>query len=291
MHEDQALARLGARAGHHSLRVRLISLTVVSAAAAICGLVSAAPASAGVLVVGDSLSKGTAPYLKQQLGSIPLEVDAVTGRPSSRGVPVLAARLRPDHDVVVFDLGVNDGPGRPDVLAASLGAARDLAGGRCMVVATVMRPPVQGVSVAAQNQVVQGFVATTPGTQLVDWRTAARSRPGLVGSDGVHGTAAGYSLRGSLFAEAIMNCLAGAVDVRPSAEPRRHRRARRRRRPAPPPRRPARIEWGVLAAQPPLSTVFRWGGAIAHGLVDAGETIRTAVAGPAPEPVLGAPED
>lgn len=285
------IRRGNARVGHHWLRVRITGLTGAAAAAAICVLVCAAPASASVLVVGDSLSKGTAPYLKQRLGSIPLEVDAVTGRPSSRGVAVLAERLRPEHEVVVFDLGVNDGPDRPDVLAASLSAARDLAGGRCMVVATVMRPPLRGVSVAAQNRVVRDFVVSTPGAQLVDWRSAARSQPGLVGSDGVHGTSAGYSLRGSLFAEAVVNCLAGNADPGLPA-PRRNRakRPRRSRRHVPPPQRPARINWRALAARPPLSDALRWGDGIVQRVIVAGEALRAALTGPAPEPVLGAPE-
>jgi hypothetical protein len=271
--------------------VRLTGLTVVAAAAAICGLVFAAPASASVLVVGDSLSLGTAPYLKQRLGSIPLEVDAVTGRPSSRGVAVLAERLRPEDEVVVFDLGVNDGPSRPDVLSASLAAARNLAGGRCIVVGTVMRPPVRGVSVEAQNRVVRGFVASTPGAQLVDWRSAARSQPGLVASDGVHGTSAGYSLRGSLFAEAVVNCLAGNGDSGLPA-PRRNRakRPRRPHRHVRPPLRPARINWRALAAGRPLSDALLWADGIAQRIVAAGAALRVALTGPTPEPVLGAPE-
>jgi hypothetical protein len=259
------------------------------AAALICVLVCAAPASASVLVVGDSLSKGTAPYLKQRLGSIPLEVDADIGRPSSRGVAVLADRLRPDHEVVVFDLGVNDGPDRPDALAASLAAARDLAGGRCMVVGTVIRPPLRGVSVAAQNQVVRSFVASTPNVQLADWRAAATSQPGLLGRDGVHGTSAGYALRGLVFADAVVNCLAGgsADDLPP---PRKHAPKPPRRRHVRPPLRPARIDWQAVAARPPLRTALTWGGAMVRCVTGAGEAARVAVAPPEPEPVLGAPE-
>ena len=71
---------------------------------------------------------------------------------------------------MVFDLGVNDDPRNPSALAASLNAARELVGDRCMVVATVQRPPLGGVTVEGLNAAVRRFVADTPGTQLVDWR-------------------------------------------------------------------------------------------------------------------------
>jgi hypothetical protein len=270
--------------------VRVTRLTGGAAAAAICVLVCAAPASASVLVVGDSLSKGTAPYLKQRLGSIPLEVDAEIGRPSSRGVTVLAARLRPEHEVVVFDLGVNDGPSSPNVLAASLAAARDLTGGRCLVVGTVIRPPLRGVSVAAQNQVVRSFAASTPNVVLADWRGTATSEPGLLGRDGVHATSAGYALRGLLFADAVANCLAGGANGLPA--PRDGARLKpppRSHRPEAPPQRPAKIDWRALAARPPLRDLLSWGRGTVDRVAQAGRALRVALAGPAPEPVLGAP--
>jgi hypothetical protein len=61
-----------------------------------------------VLLIGDSLEVGSAPYLRQALGGVPLEVDADGGRTSSQGLAVLAERLRPEHRVVAFPLGTND---------------------------------------------------------------------------------------------------------------------------------------------------------------------------------------
>ena len=161
-----------------------------------------------VLVVGDSLEVGTEPYLRGELAGVDVAVDARTSRPSDEGVAVLREALRPQHEVVVFDLGTNDDPGDPGALTASLEAARQIAGDRCLVVATINRPPLGGVSDAGLNDAVEAFAAAS-GARVADWRSAARE-PGALQDDGVHGTASGYALRARLIAEAIRSCSAPA---------------------------------------------------------------------------------
>ena len=180
---------------------------------------SAAQAQSGpVLVVGDSLEVGTGPHLRRQLAAVPVTVDARRGRPSREGVGVLRERLRASHEVVVFDLGTNDNPSRTASLARTLSTVRDLAGDRCLVVATLSRPPVNGVSVAGMNRTVRDFADATPDVRLVDWQAAVESDPALLASDDVHATPAGYAARARLVAAAIEECF-GAVD--PPARPRR----------------------------------------------------------------------
>jgi len=169
--------------------------------------VAAAPAAASeTLVVGDSLEVGSGPYLRAALPDV--RVDAVKGRSSSEGVRVLGAQLAPSVDVVVFPLGTNDAPASPQVLAADLAAAAQLAGDRCMVVATIVRPPVRGVSVAGLNRVVEAFAART-GAQVADWRAAVGAFPSVLRPDGVHAVGEGYALRASLIAEAVDACRSG----------------------------------------------------------------------------------
>src|SRR5215217_5412715 len=158
------------------------------------------------LVIGDSLEVGSGPYLRRVLPGV--RVDAEKGRTSTQGVRVLASRLSASDDVIVFPLGTNDSPANPAALASDLAAVRQLAGNRCIVVATIARPPVRGVPVARLNRLVEDFAAQT-GAQLADWHTVVRSIPSLLGSDGVHATGEGYSLRASLLAEAVQGCLAG----------------------------------------------------------------------------------
>lgn len=197
----------------HSRRTIRLLLGLLAAA---CWLIGAAPGAAlgaggGVLVVGDSLEVGTSPYLKGLLHGIPLKVDAQTSRPSSTGVQIVGSRLASSDRVVVFDLGTNDDPAQPQALASDLDAVRSLAGDRCIVVASLNRPPYNGVSIDALNQVVRGFAANSQPAQLVDWRGAALSDPGLIGPDGVHATPSGYARRAQLVAEGILNCFAASA--------------------------------------------------------------------------------
>jgi hypothetical protein len=263
----------------------------ILAAAAVFTTFLAPTAAASVLVVGDSLEVGSAPHLRVALDSTPVEIDAERGRTSSQGVGVLADRLRPQHEVVVFPLGTNDLSA--DAFAASLAAAAELAGGRCLVVATIARrrPPA-----AELNRVVAQFAAGGE-VQVVDWRAAA-SAPGVLGRDGTHATGAGYVLRANLLAEAVRGCLVGGgasgipaprdPDVRvPRGE---QRDAGRPGRAAPPvepvaPRaRPFRLP--VRRALVGLGVALR---RVASPVVAALRDVRTAAMRAEPEPVLGAP--
>jgi hypothetical protein len=197
------------------------------------------PSSRGVLVIGDSLEVGTAPYLEGLLPGQSVTVDAQKSRPSPDGVAILRRRLRPHHGVVVFDLGVNNSPGSPQILAADLASVLGLAGDRCIVVGTLARPPLGGATIAAANEVVRGFAAQNPQVRLFDWRGATLSRPGLLAGDGAHGTSSGYAFRAQLVAQAVQSCFipppssapqAGREQAAPSgpskAELRRRRAAR-----------------------------------------------------------------
>ncbi len=145
------------------------------------------------------------PRLRGLLGSEAIIADVRESRPSAAGVEVLGSLLAPEHDVVVFDLGTNDDSATPAALAADLARARELSGGRCLVVATLNRPPLNGVSVGGLNRAVAAFAARDPRVRVVDWHGAVAAEPELV-FDGVHSDTRGYALRARLFAEAIASC-------------------------------------------------------------------------------------
>jgi hypothetical protein len=229
------------------------------------------------LVIGDSLEVGSGPYLR---GALPgVSVDAERGRTSSEGVKVLAARLTASDQVIVFPLGTNDSPSNPDGLAASLAAVRQLAGDRCIVVATLARPPLGGVSVAGLNRAVGQFAART-GAQVADWHTVVRSIPSLLGRDGVHATGEGYSLRASLLAEAVQGCAAGAgasgipAPRNPSARVPREVEAE-----------PA----AVLPTEAAFSEIAAFGRHAVAPIAAALRAAGTAATRAGPEPVLGEP--
>lgn len=252
------------------------------------GLVPAqAQAQSGpVLVIGDSLEVGTGPHLRRDVAAVPVTVDARRGRTSSEGVRVLRKRLRPHHEVVVFDLGTNDDPSRVASFARNLTRVRDLAGERCLVLATLNRPPLNSVSVAEMNRTVRDFVDATPDARLVDWEGAVEGDRALLAADRVHATPAGYAARARLVAAAVEECF-GAVD--PPTAP-RHGPAE----PEPRPRREAgderpRQAFAELLALTPYEPIARWVDGIVEVVAAASRDVG-AVFGPQPPEVkLGAP--
>ena len=242
-----------------------------------------------MIVVGDSMEVGSAPHLRAALASTPVEIDAKPGRTSGEGVRVLAERLRPPHEVVVFPLGTNDLSA--ESFAGSLAAVGRLAGGRCVVVATIAR---RGPPAVPLNRVVADF-ASRGSVQVADWRAAAAA-PGVLGRDGTHATGNGYALRAALLAEAVQACLAGAgaaggipAPEDPNARvPRRERRSDERpgarRRPEAPPARPFRL--------PARATLVALGSALRRAVAPVAAALRdarTAATRVDPEPILGAP--
>jgi lysophospholipase L1-like esterase len=249
----------------------------ILATAAVAATCLAAPAAqaASVLVVGDSLEVGSGPYLRHLLPGV--TVDAEKGRTSSEGVRVLASRLDPSVEVIVFPLGTNDSPSNAGGLAANLAAVRQMAGDRCVVVATISRPPAGGVSVGAINRVVEQF-AGRPAAQVADWRTVVASIPSLLVGDRVHATGDGYSVRATLLAEAVQGCLLGGASVGASGIP----------APRDPNARPPEAEGepALVLSLDPLAALAR---AAFRPIAGAFLAARTAATKAGPEPVLGGP--
>jgi lysophospholipase L1-like esterase len=252
-------------------------------------------ASAAVLVVGDSLSVGTDGPLRAALPEAEIQSDSLNGRSSAEGVSVLSELLGPEHDTVVFDLGTNDGNAAVATTAGSLAAARQLTGNRCLVVATLNRPPLAGIPIDAQNAMIRRFAATTPNVALVEWNDAAAGAPGVLQADGVHATSAGYAYRGALFADAIRSCLTGAGGG--ATPPPAGRQASSTDRPAnarrvaPRPSGPSLDERAATALGDRLSAdggpidIARHGAAL---LSSAATTLGEVLTPRGPEPVLGA---
>jgi hypothetical protein len=249
----------------------------ILATAAVAATCLAAPAAqaASVLVVGDSLEVGSGPYLRHLLPGV--TVDAEKGRTSSEGVRVLSSLLDPSVRVIVFPLGTNDSPSNAGGLAANLAAVRQMAGDRCVVVATISRPPVGGVSVGAINRVVEQF-AGRPAAQVADWRTVVASIPSLLVGDRVHATGDGYSVRATLLAEAVQGCLLGGASVGASGIP----------APRDPNARPPEAEGepALVLSLDPLAALAR---AAFRPIAGAFLAARTAATKAGPEPVLGGP--
>ena len=143
------------------------------------GLALAPSAAASVLYVGDSLGVGTvavpARAARRRRARGRREDRPRRAAPASTCSRSLIA---PEHDVVVFDLGTNDDPAAPEPLAADLERRGEIAGDRCLVVATLNRPPLNGVPVDGLNRAVTSFAARDPNVALVDWQRGRRRGSG-----------------------------------------------------------------------------------------------------------------
>jgi hypothetical protein len=164
-----------------------------------------------VLVIGDSLGVGTEPYLRQELPGTPIVDDSLGGRPSPGGLDALRADISPSDAVIVFAMGTNDSPAYPEIMAGNLESVTQIAGDRCIVVPTIARPPVNGISDAGINRVIKSFAASHFNVEVVDWKAAVRAQPGLL-VDGIHATPEGYALRASLIAQAVDTCLISSTE-------------------------------------------------------------------------------
>jgi lysophospholipase L1-like esterase len=183
---------------------------VVSALLAI-GLGPVAPAHAGktrrVLVVGDSLSVGTRPYLGDFLPGWRVTTAASISRHAFEGPAVLQRYGKGLPPVVFVNLGTNDSPGGVAQFVDSIRRTMKIAGpNRCVVWADIVRPPVGGVSYKAMNRALSEQARHRRNLIKFKWvRMASRHRHWF-GPDGVHPTATGYRIRAKAMAHNIRVC-------------------------------------------------------------------------------------
>ncbi len=160
-----------------------------------------------VLVIGDSLAVGFELALKAALPGWRVRVDGRIGRPLAEGMSILAREASPPA-ILALSLFTNDGPRNTAALEAAVRSTATRAGG-CAVWATVVRPPLEGVSYDAANALLRGLAGDPGlalGLQLVDWAAEVGQSPSLLAGDGVHATPAGYRVLGRLYAQAIAAC-------------------------------------------------------------------------------------
>ncbi|CAA9499302.1 MAG: hypothetical protein AVDCRST_MAG67-1746, partial [uncultured Solirubrobacteraceae bacterium] len=168
------------------------------------------PPPRDVLVIGDSLALGMEQPLKAALSDWRVRVDGRIGRPLAEGMSILGRQSSPPA-ILAFSLFTNDGPRNTAALEAAVRATAKRRGG-CAVWATVVRPPLAGVSYDAANALLRRL-SNDPqlalGLQLVDWAAQVAQSPSLIARDGVHGTPDGYRVLGQLYAAAIASCARG----------------------------------------------------------------------------------
>lgn len=166
-----------------------------------------APPARSVLSLGDSLAVGTNAYLAAALPDWTVTTAAVAGRRTAEGLEVLRRRQGKLPDVVLVSLGTNDDPANVASFAAAVGQVERIAGAdRCVVWATIVRPPVNGVAYDGLNGVLRAEASRHRNFLLVDWERMVEQTPGLLAADGVHAIPAGYEARAAESASGIRRC-------------------------------------------------------------------------------------
>src|SRR4051794_31316402 len=164
--------------------------------------VTAADASADVLVVGDSLAVGLRPTLGRLLGGADIAWDAKSGRTTPQGLVALRSALKIVHPkTVIVSLGTNDGPdgGRfADRIDRALAAIGPDA---CVVWSDIYRPARKG-PYAALNTTLSFEAVRVKRLHLVSWLSAV-SRQAVTLPDGLHPDAAGFAYRAKLIARTV----------------------------------------------------------------------------------------
>ncbi len=151
-----------------------------------------------VLVVGDSLTVGADPYIRQALGNSvrKVTINAQVGRFTSEGISLLSSQS--PSRVWVVALGTNDGPDA-DATRAWVARVMWLAGKRQVIIMTIVRPGgYWGV-----NRAMINMQRRFPNLQVIDWATLIARNPWYLGGDGVHLTTSGYRFRGQVIADAV----------------------------------------------------------------------------------------
>ncbi len=161
-----------------------------------------------VVLVGDSLNVGTAPYLRDELSGWTVRDDSVVGRQTDEGLDALAAL--PGAEPVVVSLGTNDPPDPAGFEADVRRALRIAGAGRCLVWATIWR---DGGPDDSFNDVLRGVAAQDRRLRLLEWAEMLDRDRTLLAPDGLHGSPSGYAARAVEAARLVRDCPAAGTQV------------------------------------------------------------------------------
>jgi hypothetical protein len=187
------------------------SAIVALAAAGAAPLMAGAPADSSLsrrlLVNGDSLAVGTAPYIPRALRRWRVTQSTAISRHAPEGASVLRAYGRGLPRVIHVSLGTNDDPRNLSGFRAAIRAVMAAEGPRrCVVWANIVRPAVAGASYAGYNRVLAQESRPRENLRVVNWARMVRRNPHWLAGDGVHVSADGYQERARVIATSVRRC-------------------------------------------------------------------------------------
>jgi lysophospholipase L1-like esterase len=193
-------------------RFALLVAVVVAAGLAIATQPDDAGAHRGekarsLLVVCDSLTVGTRPYIHRYLRGWRVTQRVAISTQAAEGPGIMARYGHRLPRVVFVNLGTNGSPGAVGYFQSAVRRVMRRAGPRrCVVWATIKRPPVGGVSYHHLNSVLVAQAKRRRNLILYPWLRVARAHPSWFSGDGVHVTATAYNVRAREMAAKIKKC-------------------------------------------------------------------------------------
>jgi lysophospholipase L1-like esterase len=164
-----------------------------------------------IYVDGDSIAYGTDLFLPDYLRGWTIHSAVDVSRHTYQGVASIEALEQAGGlpYVVLVNLGTNDDPRTVRLFHSYVQRVVRAAGPeRCVIWATIIRPPYGGASYDGLNNVLLRTAAHTDSFHVFDWRTLARTHPAWFGTDGVHPSIQGYRVRAQRLATFIRSaCL------------------------------------------------------------------------------------
>lgn len=190
-----------------ALTALLVAAPAPTAPAAPAERSASASLSRNLLVNGDSLSVGTAPYLPRALRRWRVTQSTSVSRHAYEGASVMRAYGRALPRVIHVSLGTNDDPRSVSSFRAAIRGVMAVAGPRrCVVWANIVRPPVAGASYAGYNRALAQESRGRRNLRVVNWARMVRQNPGWLAGDGVHVSATGYAERAGTVARSVRRC-------------------------------------------------------------------------------------
>ena len=186
-----------------------LRLAVVAALAAGLGFASPADAakSRSLLVVGDSLAVGTRPYIHRYLHGWRVRQRTSISMQAAEGPGIMRGYGRALPRVVFANLGTNGSPGATGYFLSAVRRTMRVAGRRrCVVWATIKRPPVGGTSYRRLNRILIEQARRRRNLILFPWVRMARAHPSWFADDGVHVTGVAYNVRARAMAAKVKEC-------------------------------------------------------------------------------------
>ena len=161
-----------------------------------------------LLVNGDSLAVGTAPYLPRELRGWKVTQSTAVSRHAFEGADVMRAYGRSLPRVIHVSLGTNDDPSSVEAFRAAIREVMEVAGPRrCVVWTNIVRPP------GGRRELRRATTGPSPqesrpreNLRVVNWARMVRENPHWLAGDGVHVSAEGYRARAQAVARSVRRC-------------------------------------------------------------------------------------